>query len=160
MVPSWGWAILAAVLALAELHAPGSYLVWIALGAVLTAALSAAYALSTEAQLLTMALASAASCVLGWFIYRRLDRHRSTAPPLNEREVQQVGETGVVASAIVNGAGKVRLGDTLWLAEGPDLPAGAPVVVTAVRRARLRVRPADPTLVSPPPPPRATGVEQ
>lgn len=139
MVPWWGWAILAAVLALAELHAPGSYLIWIALGAVLTAALHAVYAPSLEEQLVTMALASAASCVVGWFVYRRLGG--SEVPPLNEREAQQVGETGIVASAIVNGSGKVRLGDTVWLAEGPDLPEGAPVIVKSVRRGRLRVEP-------------------
>jgi predicted membrane protein len=38
MIPWWGWAILAALLGLAEMHAPGCYLIWIALGAALTAA--------------------------------------------------------------------------------------------------------------------------
>jgi inner membrane protein len=141
MVPWWGWAILAAVLALAELHAPGSYLVWIALGALVTAALHAVYAPSVEAQLVTMAAASAASCVLGWFVYRRLDRRRSEERPLNERQGLLIGEKGVVAAAIVNGSGKVRLGDTVWLAEGPDLPEGAPVVVRSIARGRLRVGP-------------------
>jgi inner membrane protein len=141
MVPWWGWAILAAVLALAELHAPGSYLIWIALGALVTAALHAVYAPSLEAQLVTMAAASAASCVLGWFVYRALGRRRPEAPPLNERQGLLVGEKGVVAAAIVNGSGKVRLGDTVWLVEGPDLPEGAPVVVRSITRGRLRVGP-------------------
>jgi inner membrane protein len=141
MVPWWGWAILAAVLALAELHSPGSYLIWIALGALLTAAFHAVYAPSLEAQLATMALASAASCVIGWFVYRRLDRSRSEARPLNERQELLIGEKGVVSSAIANGTGKVRLGDTVWLAEGPDLPEGAPVVVRSIARGRLRVAP-------------------
>ena len=37
----------------------------------------------------------------------------------------------MVEQAIQNGRGKVRVGDTLWQAEGMDAPAGARVKVTA-----------------------------
>jgi membrane protein implicated in regulation of membrane protease activity len=43
----------------------------------------------------------------------------------------------------LHGTGKVRLGDTVWLAEGPDLPTGTAVIVKSVRRARVRVAPVD-----------------
>ena len=36
----------------------------------------------------------------------------------------------VVEQAIENGRGKVRVGDTLWSAEGPNAPAGAWVTIT------------------------------
>jgi inner membrane protein len=44
-----------------------------------------------------------------------------------------VGDRGVVSVPIVNGRGKVRLGDSVWIAEGPELGVGTPVVVTGVR---------------------------
>ena len=78
--PWWGWAILAGVLALAELVFPGSYLIWIALGAGLTAAADAALGLSLEGELISFTLASALSCAGGYFVYRGLGRgHRSEA---------------------------------------------------------------------------------
>ncbi len=50
-----------------------------------------------------------------------------------------VGAHGTVCEAFVNGRGKVRIGDTVWLADGPDLAEGAPVVVAGVRGTRLDV---------------------
>jgi membrane protein implicated in regulation of membrane protease activity len=44
-----------------------------------------------------------------------------------------IGAKGVVSQSIVNGHGKVKLGDTVWLAEGPDLESGAAFIVTDVR---------------------------
>jgi len=42
---------------------------------------------------------------------------------------------------IVDGRGRVRVDDTVWLVEGPDLPAGARVQVTGVANTLLRVTP-------------------
>jgi membrane protein implicated in regulation of membrane protease activity len=120
---------------------PGAYLIWIALGALLTAALDAASDLTTEAQFITMAIASGLSCFGGYFVYRHGDRRKVDRAALNERAALLVGERGVVSSEIVGGTGKVRLGDTVWLAEGPDLPVGAAVIVSSVRRARVLVSP-------------------
>ena len=143
MMPWWGWAIAAALLGLAEMHAPGNYLIWIALGAVLTAAVDAWYALSTTAQVVTMTAASGLSCVVGYFVYGHVDRPRTDQAPLNQRAALLVGERGVVCADILHGTGKVRLGDTVWLAEGPDLPTGTAVIVKSVRRTRVRVAPVD-----------------
>ena len=135
----WGWVVLAGILALAELHAPGSYLVWIALGAALTALVDAALGTSLEGQLGVFAAASALSCIAGYFVYRRLHWQRREDAPLNERNQALVGERGIVCEAFQNGHGKVRLGDSVWLAAGPDLADGAPVTVSAVRGTRLVV---------------------
>jgi len=143
MVPWWGWAILAALLGLAEMHAPGGYLIWIALGAALTAAVDAVYHVSVTAQVVIMMLASCVSCFAGYFVYRHTDRRQPDAAMLNQRDALLVGERGVVCSDIVHGEGKVRLGDTVWLAEGPNLPTGTAVIVKSVHRARVRVRPVD-----------------
>jgi membrane protein implicated in regulation of membrane protease activity len=47
----------------------------------------------------------------------------------------------VVFEAIVNGQGKVSLGDSVWLAQGPDMPVGASVVVTGLRGTIVIVSP-------------------
>jgi membrane protein implicated in regulation of membrane protease activity len=53
-----------------------------------------------------------------------------------------IGAKGVVTEAIRDGVGKVRLGDTVWLAEGPDLDDGTPVAVTGMRGTVVIVSPA------------------
>jgi membrane protein implicated in regulation of membrane protease activity len=143
-IPWWAWVILAGILGLAELHAPGSYLVWLALGAALTGAVEAAFGVSVEGQLGSFAVASALSCVAGYFVYRRLRRRVRGEIPLNDRSLAMVGARGTVCDTFSNGRGKVRLGDGVWLADGPDLAEGAPVVVSAVRGTRLVVQPAEP----------------
>ena len=143
-IPWWYWVIFAGILALAELHVPGSYLVWIALGAALTGAAEAAFGISLEGQLATFAVASALSCILGYFVYRRMHRRVRGEMPLNERSLSMIGERGTVYEAFSNGRGKVRLGDGVWLADGPDLAEGTPVVVSAVRGTRVVVQPVAP----------------
>jgi membrane protein implicated in regulation of membrane protease activity len=105
--------------------------------------------MSLEGQLGTFAVASAASCIGGYFVYRELHRRqqRSISPddvPLNERSLAMVGARGTVCDAILNGRGKVRLGDGVWLATGPDLAEGTPVAVTAVHGTRLYVEALNP----------------
>ena len=139
-IPWWAWAILAGILALAELHAPGSYLMWIALGAALTGAVVAPFGLSVEGQLGSFAVASALSCVVGYFVYRRMHRRVRGEMLLNDRSLAMIGARGTVCEAFFNGRGKVRLSDGVWLADGPDLGEGAPVIVSAVRGTRLVVQ--------------------
>lgn len=68
---------------------------------------------------------------------------RSTdEPDLNQRHAQLVGRSAVVAEPIVRGRGKVRVDDTLWPAEGPDLPSGTPVRIAGARGGVLVVAPA------------------
>ena len=133
----WYWAIAAAAIAYVEMHAPGFYLIWIACGAATTAAGTALFGLSLEPQLITFALASVLFCIVGYFVYRSLSIHPTS--PLNRRELGIVGTDGVVAEPIQHGHGKVRLGDTVWLAEGPDLPAGTPIRVSALHGTTVRV---------------------
>ena len=47
----------------------------------------------------------------------------------------------MVAEAIENGRGTVKIGDTLWRAEGPDAAQGARVKVTGTDGATLMVEP-------------------
>jgi membrane protein implicated in regulation of membrane protease activity len=52
-----------------------------------------------------------------------------------------VGSRGVICTGFANGTGKVRVGDSVWLAEGDGLSEGDHIVVKAVRGTRLVVEP-------------------
>lgn len=129
----WIWAIGALAAAVLEIVVPGAYLVWIALGAAITALACFAFDLALTSQLVIFIVASSAACLVGYFVYQRLIAPRAGNAPLNQRELEMIGAQGVVFEAIVNGQGKVSLGDSVWIAEGPDMPVGASVVVTALR---------------------------
>jgi membrane protein implicated in regulation of membrane protease activity len=137
----WVWAVGALLAALVELHAPGYYVIWIAAGAGLTAIIGFLFDPALETQLAVFSAASLCCCVIGYFVYRRITRPHA-ASLVNERNAQMIGARGIVAEDFANGQGKVRLGDTVWLAEGPDLPKGAPVVVKAMRGTKAVVAPA------------------
>lgn len=142
-MPWWGWTVVAACVGLAELHVPGSYLIWIALGAALTAALASVGELSITAQIGSFIIAAAVSCFAGFFVYRRVDRQQFGVTTLNQRGLLMVGSRGVVCSDIMNGEGKVRFGDTVWLAEGPDIAEGTSIIVRSVRGSRVVVQAAE-----------------
>ena len=59
----------------------------------------------------------------------RFAQTTSDHPDLNRRAAQLLGRLLIVAEAIEGGRGKVRVGDTLWPAEGPDTPEGGRVSV-------------------------------
>ena len=138
-LPWWAWAAIAAALAVGEFHAPGAYLVWIAIGAAFTAAFDAAFGLSLYAQVAVFLVAAIISCLEGYRVYGRLAARRQAGGPLNERDQAMLGEHGIVCTAFLDGRGKVRIGDTVWLAKGADLPEGTPIVVTAVHGTTLVV---------------------
>lgn len=71
--------------------------------------------------------------------WARRARTRSDQPLLNRREAQIVGRTVRVVEAIVGGEGKVRVGDTVWRARGPDCGAGTWVQVVAADKGYLVV---------------------
>jgi inner membrane protein len=129
----WFWAIGAVIIAICELHFPGCYLIWIAAGAAVTALLSFAYDLSLHNQIGAFIASTIITCVGGYFIYRYIFGSVVKEVALNDRAKQMIGAKGVVSQSIVNGHGKVKLGDTVWLAEGPDLDSGAAIIVKDVR---------------------------
>jgi membrane protein implicated in regulation of membrane protease activity len=73
------------------------------------------------------------------FWFARAAVSGSDQPQLNVRGAQYIGREATVAEAIVNGRGKIRVGDTLWLAEGPDCDTGTQVKVTGTRGTLLLV---------------------
>jgi hypothetical protein len=60
-------------------------------------------------------------------------------PFLNRRGDQHIGRVYRLEEAVRNGRGKARVGDSLWLVSGEDMPAGTEVKVTAVEGTVLQV---------------------
>jgi membrane protein implicated in regulation of membrane protease activity len=128
----WNWFILAVLLFILETVIPGVHFLWFGLAAIVVGALAMAIGFTWPWQVVAFGIIS----VLTVFWVRRFYRAeaaQSDLPDLNIRGQQYVGRSLVVEQAIQNGRGKVRVGDTLWAAEGPDVPAGSRVTVTGSR---------------------------
>lgn len=128
----WNWFILAVVLLTLETVIPGVHLLWFGIAAIIVGFLGLATGVAWPWQVLAFGLLSV--LVVFWVRkFVRPDVAISDLPDLNVRGQQYVGRSLVVEQAIQNGRGKVRVGDSLWAAEGPDAPAGARVTVTGAR---------------------------
>jgi membrane protein implicated in regulation of membrane protease activity len=121
--PHYGWLAIGLVLAAAEMAIPGVFLIWLAGAAIITGLLVWLLPIGLPLQIVIFAVLAIVSVFLG---RRYLAAHPVTSadPMLNDRGGQLVGETVVVASAIDGGRGKVKHGDSEWLAKGPDAEPG------------------------------------
>jgi membrane protein implicated in regulation of membrane protease activity len=137
----YGWWLLALVLIGVELVVPGYFMLWIGIAAAaMGLVLMFVPELSFMAQAVVFAVLALISCFVYWRFVRRVLNEPSDQPRLNRRAEQFIGRRYVLDSAIVNGQGKARVGDSLWMVEGPDLPVGATVEVIGVDGATLRVQ--------------------
>ncbi|RUP87659.1 NfeD family protein, partial [Corynebacterium propinquum] len=76
-----------------------------------------------------------------WWKRQRSSAKVSDQPGLNMRGSELIGRTFVVHQAIVDGRGKIKVGDGVWMVTGPDSAVGAQVRVTAQNGAVLQVEP-------------------
>ncbi|MEP7042377.1 MAG: NfeD family protein [Dokdonella sp.] len=141
LVNHYGWWLLALVLIAAEMLAPGYFMLWIGIAAgAMGLVMLVVPGLPAIAQAIVFALLAISACLAYWKFIRPLAEQRNDQPLLNKRGAQLIGQRLVLCDAIVNGRGKVTVGDGTWLAEGPDLPAGSEVEVVAIEGTTLQVR--------------------
>lgn len=139
--PQWWWLVIAGVLAIAEIIAPGIFLIWLAAAAAITGFVTWAIpglAGSTPPQLVVFAVLAFVSIYIGRSIMRR-NPTASADPMLNNRAARLIGETATVVEAINGGMGRVQVGDSPWPAIGPDAYAGEKVRIVGVEGTRLKV---------------------
>jgi len=135
----WHWWLLGLVLVVVEMVAPGFFLLWIGLAAGVTGlVLFIVPGMSWEVQFVLFGVLALAS-VTGARYYVRRNPIGTEDATLNRRGSQYIGHVFNLDEAIVNGVGKVRVGDGWWRAQGPDLPAGARVKVVGVDGNMLKV---------------------
>ncbi len=143
-VQFWHWLALGGLLGMLEILVPGFVLIWLGLAAVLVGLLLLIWPdLPFAVQLLACAGFSVLS-VLAWFTWSRRHPATSDRPTLNRRAEQLIGRRAPVVDAIVNGRGRIRLGDSTWAVTGPDLPAGHMVHIIGADGPLLQVEPANP----------------
>ena len=126
---AWNWLILAGLFFTLELLAPGIFLVWFGIAAAIVGVIALTVDIGWQTQLVLFGVLA----LVAVFVARRYLRSHegdTDRPLLNRRALQHVGRSYVLAEAIQNGRGKVKIGDTLWRVEGPDTPEGTPVRVT------------------------------
>ena len=128
----WNWLILAVLLFVLEFIVPGVHFLWFGLAAVIVGFLALATGMTWPYQVIAFGVIAVLT-VFGVRRYVRPEANQSDLPDLNERGQQYIGRSLVVEQAIQNGRGKVRVGDSVWQAEGPDAPAGARVKVTGTK---------------------------
>ena len=136
----WVWLTLGLVLAGLEMLVPGLYLIWLALAAIATGILTGLFDLSLPMQVIDFVFLS----LIAAFSARRFLQDRpiaSSDPLLNRRGARLVGETALVVQTIEHGSGRVRLGDSEWIARGADVAAGERVRIIGNDGAILLVEP-------------------
>ncbi len=141
---AWNWIVLGVVLLTLEIVVPGVFLLWIGAAALVTGTLSLQLAdtgfWGWQVQVLVFLALSVVAVIVGrrYFSERQSE---SDQPLLNRREAQLVGRTAMLEEDIVEGRGRIRLGDTLWIVTGPDLAAGTRVRVSSAANGELTVEP-------------------
>jgi membrane protein implicated in regulation of membrane protease activity len=139
----WDWLALGTVLLILEVFGAGGYLLWIGMAAAAVGVLTFLLPdLSWEWQFLLFGLLSITTA-LYWWRRQRTAMRPSDQPYLNLRGQELIGKTFVVHEAIVDGRGKIKVADGVWMARGPDAAIGSRVRVVGQQGAILLVETAE-----------------
>lgn len=144
-MPFWYWWVFAVVLLIIEIGTGSTYFFWPAVAAFVSGLFDLGpFAGEWQLQLLIFA---AVTIVLSIYAPSRVKPwlHKTQADhlTLNQRGAQKIGRRATVTAAFENGVGKVRVGDTQWLAEsdgGENFAEGAAVEVTRAEGTKLYVK--------------------
>ncbi|MGZ0783239.1 NfeD family protein [Pseudomonas sp. TKO26] len=135
----WDWLALGTLLLIFEVFGAGGYLLWIGLAAAFVGAMTFLIpGLSWEVQLFLFGLLSVLTALYWWRRQRSVARP-SDQPNLNLRGQELIGKTFVVHQAIINGRGRIKVADGVWIAKGADAPVGSRVRVIGQEGAVLLV---------------------
>ena len=134
---TWNWLIFGFILMALELIAPGVFLFWLGLAALLVGLVSFVFNPSWQTQLILFSVFAIAAVPL-WRRFALTSTSKSN-PFLNRRTDALVGREFTLEKPIVDGSGTVRIDDTIWRVAGPDAPAGSRVRVVRADGASLTV---------------------
>ena len=134
----WHWLIAAAVFFVLELLAPGAFMLWLGLSAMLVGIISFFVMWSWQFQLVAFVVFVLVSVPLWRRFAGRVER-AVDQPFLNRRADAFVGREFTLEKPIVAGTGTVKIDDTIWRLTGPDVPGGSRVKVVRADAAMLVV---------------------
>jgi hypothetical protein len=136
--PGWLWLIGGVVLLIAEVIAPGFFLVFIGAAAIAAGLFTVLFGLGTAAQLALFALYAVLAVMIG----RRFYSNTASAHPgvlLNDPARRLVGKVVTVVVPVDEHNGRVRVGDGEWNARGGPAAVGERVRITGVDGNCLKV---------------------
>lgn len=134
------WISLGGLLLAAEMMGAGGYLLWSGVAAVVTGLLVWVLPLNWEWQGMCFAVLTLAAAWLWWRWLGHRQAKNTLDRGLNQRGNQLVGQILVLETALINGRGNARLGDSSWpVCADEDLAAGSRVKVIAVEGITLRI---------------------
>lgn len=135
---TWNWLILSVVLMAIETFAPGVFMLWLGLAALIVGVLSFGITWSWQAQVIVFAALSIAMVPL-WRYYSGRNTKPTDNPFLNKRAEGLVGRVFTLDKPIIDGVGTVRIDDTVWRVAGPDAPSGSRVKIVGADGGSLKV---------------------
>ena len=138
--PGWLWMIGGILLLIAEVIAPGFFLVFIGAAALATGAFTLLFGLGLPAQLTLFTIYALVAVMIGRRMYANAATE-SSDPLLNDRSARLVGKSVTVIEAVDEHSGRVRVGDSEWSARGGPGRPGERVRITGVDGNCLLVEP-------------------
>jgi inner membrane protein len=137
------WLCIALLLMAVETFAPGAFMLWLGFAAAgVFLLLFVLPDLSLFAQVVVFGILSFVS-VMVYIKFFRDGEKPSDQPLLNRRGEQLLNQIHPLETAIINGKGRLKIGDAFWQVQGDDLPAGTRVRIIAVDSMILRVVPTE-----------------
>jgi membrane protein implicated in regulation of membrane protease activity len=146
--PEWLWLIGGVLLLIAELIAPGFFLVFIGGAALATGVIAMLLPLSLPLQLAIFAVLAYLSARIGGRRAYAMKFDYSPDPFLNDRAKRLLGRVVVATQPIDSNGGRVRVGDSEWSARGGPAQPGERVRIVDIEGNCLKV---EPEHVLPPP---------
>lgn len=135
----WAWVALGLILIGGEMLAPGIFLIWLGLAALVTGVVVGTTAIGWQAAALVFAGLCVVSVLVGRSLTRRSDQEPDAATGLNDRGRQLIGRVFKLDATMTGGEGRIRVGDSSWRVIGPELLAGSEIKVVRVEGATLVV---------------------
>ena len=132
---AWAWFLIALFLALLELILPTTFFIWLSLAAVLVGTTDLIFDLSLKAEFIMFVLSMPPSLYLGFYLNKAKPEEDVI---LHQRTLSLGGRNATVQQAEDNGRGKLKVGDTTWLAEGEDCEAGTEVKIVGSQGSVLK----------------------
>ena len=137
---AWSWWILGLILLSVEVFLPGFFFLWFGIAAIIIGTSALVVTWPWQLQVVGFAILSVVAAFVGRRFGGPIDKP-SADPHLNLRGERLVGRSFILEEPIVEGAGRVRIDDTIWQVRGPDAPAGSRVVIVSGDGPLLRVIP-------------------
>jgi membrane protein implicated in regulation of membrane protease activity len=119
------------ILLIAEIMAPGVFLVWIGIAAIVTGLFALLFGIGVAGQLGLFALYAVVAVLAGKRFYAVREVEHS-GPRLNNPSERLIGRRVVVVQPVDEDSGRVRVGDSEWSARGGPAQPGERVRITGV----------------------------